>query len=245
MKVILKITVISGLSLFFSCGGDTINNPDPVTGANIIGSVNLYDEGTSQVDNSGMIVKIGNLSPLIQDTTDSDGNFVLQDVPFGTYTLIFEKAGYGTYNHQGLEHINTGSSTVLVPSPSLGQFASTKVMNLEVTAPAGKIAIAVTTDPAGSIGNTRYLRFLYSTDNNVDQTHYSYHSADLISQNNPYTLELNSTDLAGMGFSPASTVYVKVYGDSFWSNEYETDSGKKVFPNLNPVSADAVSFLVP
>jgi len=63
---------------------------------------------------------------------------------------------------------------------------------------------------------------------------------------NPFEITLTASDLSGMGFSSGATVYVKVYGDSFWSNEYENSGlGIKVFVNLNIVSASAVSFDVP
>ena len=45
-------------------------------------------------------------------------------------------------------------------------------------------------------------------------------------------------------FTTASTVCVKVYGDSYWSNDY-TDLGRKVFSKINSNLADAVSFIVP
>ena len=72
------------------------------------------------------------------------------------------------------------------------------------------------------------------------------YSAGLISQNNPYEHTIEANVLADMGFVSGDTVYVKAYGDSFWSNEYvDADLNKKVFPNLNTTSADASFFIVP
>jgi len=49
-----------------------------------------------------------------------------------------------------------------------------------------------------------------------------------------------------MGFASGSTVYVKIYGESFYGNDYdEPNQNIRVFPNLNLDSAEAVSFEVP
>ena len=71
-----------------------------------------------------------------------------------------------------------------------------------------------------------------------------YYSSTYISQINPYTLSLSQSDLINMGFATGTAVYVKVYGESFWSNDYASGSLRR-FPNLNSNSADAVSFIVP
>ena len=73
-----------------------------------------------------------------------------------------------------------------------------------------------------------------------------YHSPTFISQINPYQSTLTQTELINAGFTSGQTVYVKAYGESYWSNEYlDVNLNKKVFPNLNTVSANAVSFIVP
>jgi hypothetical protein len=68
----------------------------------------------------------------------------------------------------------------------------------------------------------------------------------LVSQINPYEVTLSQNDLLNAGFSSGQTLYVKAYGDSFWSNEYfDPELDRKVFPNLNKNAAAAVSFVVP
>ena len=94
MKTKLLILFIS--ILIFSCSGESndISPPAPTSG-NIFGSVNLYDEGTSQIDNSGMTISVEGTA--IQAISDAAGDFTLMDVPFGTYTIVYEKTGYGTF----------------------------------------------------------------------------------------------------------------------------------------------------
>ena len=104
-----------------SCSKDKEPTPDAVTTANIIGNVELINEGTDNgpeaVDNSGMIVKTDGGTAAISTTTDANGEFTLEDVPFGTYSLIYEKTGFGTYKKFNVEHTNSGSSTVITFLP--------------------------------------------------------------------------------------------------------------------------------
>ena len=231
---------------FTSCSDseDSTPPPNPITSANIIGSVNLYDEGTSQIENSGMTVKLEGTSFSV--TTDIQGDFTLTNVPFGTYTITYEKAGFGTFKKFNLAHTNTGSSTIISETPSIGEMSSTEITNLSVTTNPSNIIISATTNPAGNNANRRYVRYFLSENANVSNEDYRFYSQGLISQINPYDINLSQDDLISAGFTTGQTVYIKVYGDSFWSNEYDDPNlQRKVFPNLNMTSASSVSFVVP
>jgi hypothetical protein len=242
-----KYSFLLLLVSFLSCKESSTDTIVPATEADIIGFVSLYDESISLAGNLGMQVSVQGSSPLISATTDASGKFVLADVPFGTYTLIYEKAGYGTYKKPGVVHSTTdGSSTFLANTPSLGKVSTTTVTNLTTSQDGSTILVAVTTSPAGSLGNTRYIRYFLSPSSTVSKDNYSYVSSGYISQTNPYQAPLTSANLITWGFTSGQTVYVKVYGDAFWSNEYqETTTGPKIFPNLNSTSANSVSFKVP
>jgi hypothetical protein len=241
-----KILFILLLVSFLSCKKSSTDTIVPVTKADIIGLVSLYDEAISQAGNSGMKVSVQGSSPLISATTDANGKFVLPEVPFGTYTLVYEKAGYGTYKKPGVVHSTDGSSTFLANTPSLGKVSTTTVTDLTTSQDGSTILVAVTTNPAGSLGNTRYIRYFLSSSATVSKDNYSYVSSGYIAQINPYQAALTSANLISWGFTSGQTVYVKVYGDAFWSNEYqEATTGPKIFPNLNTTSANPVSFKVP
>ena len=233
--------VLLGIS---SCSKDEDPTPDPITKANITGSVNLYDEGTTQIDNSNMTVKVEGTTPSISATTDANGDFILADVPFGTYTILYEKSGFGTFKKFDIEHVN--NATAILNTPSIGEISTTQITNLQANVSGNDIIISVTTNPAGSNGNTRYVRYFLSKDSNVSNENYTYFSPGLVSQINPKEITLSNNDLTSAGFSTGETVFVKVYGDSFWSNEYDDlDLGRNVFPNLNMTSNNSVSFIVP
>ncbi len=230
------------VTVFISCSKDDDNSPDPITKADINGSVNLYDEGTTKIDNSGMTIKVEETEFFA--TTNNQGVFNLSDIPFGTYTLVYEKQGFGTFKKFDIQHEN--DATAIPNTPSLGETSSTQVTDLTAQVNGIDITFSITTNPGGSNSNRRYVRYFLSTDSNVSKDNYSFHSSGLISQINPYETTLPLNELNNAGFSTGQTVYIKAYGDSFWSNEYDDlDLDRKVFPNLNMNSADPVSFVVP
>ena len=229
---------------FTSCSKDEDQTTEPITKANIKGSVNLYDEGTTQIDNSGMTIKLEGTE--FSSTTDSQGDFTLSEVPFGSYTLVYEKSGFGTFKKFDLEHTNTGSSTV-VEAPSLGQKSTTSITNLTVSSNANfPVILGATTNPAGNQANTRYIRFFFSTDAAVSMDNYESVLETFPVNISPYNLNLSQASLDALDFPSGATVYVKCYGESFWGNSYsDPDLNRDIFPNLNPNSAAAVSFVVP
>jgi len=230
----------------FACSKDSSIEPDPITKANIVGSVNLYDEGTLPMDNAGMTVTIEGSSPQISTTTDQDGKFRLMDVPYGDYSLRYEKEGYGTYRLFNLAHFGGNDFTSISKSPSLGQISMTQVTQLTANVSGTDVIISATTSPAGNTGNRRYIRLFYGTDSDVSSENYSSFSETMLSQINPKDLTITQAKLIDMGFTSGQKVYVKVYGTSFWSNSYDDPNlNRRVFPNLNGTHANAVSFVMP
>lgn len=234
------------LILFITSCSNNDDGPAAATKANISGSVNLYNESTNQVDNSNMTVSVLGTTPLISAVTDAEGRFVLSNVPFGTYTLEYTKSGYGTYKKFGVVHGTNGQATALTTIPSLGQVSTTSITGLTASASANQVVLSMSTNPSGSAANRRYVRYFLSTSQSVGATNYSYYSPVFTSQINPFEKTILATELISAGFTSGQQVYVRAYGDSFWDNAYDsTEFNRRIFPNLNPTTVPATSFIVP
>lgn len=242
MKNFKHYLILALLAVIMSCSDNSNDETPTPTSANISGAVNLFDDRVTEIDNSNMIVSVEGTS--ISAVTDANGQYTLSNVPFGLVTLIYEKNGYGTFKRFNVDH--SDGDTFITESPSLGQISTTSITNLSVTDNGTDIILAANTDPVANNGNTRYIRFFFSTQSNVSSTNYEAVLETLVAQINPRELNLDSASLVALGFTSGQTVYARCYGESFWSNQYDDlDSGNTIFPNLNSNSAAAVSFVVP
>lgn len=227
-----------------ACSKDDDPAPDP-TVAPITGTVALYDEGTSTAERNGMTVTVDGST--LRATTAADGKFTINDVPFGTKTLVFEKAGYGTYRVFNVDHrSNSGLGTVLTNTISLGRSSTTTITDLTGAASGGDYVVNPTTAPAASNGAPKYVRLFFHTANTVSNTVYTRFSEAYTIRINPGNITLTKTFLNGLGFASGSTIYVRAYGESFFSNNYTDPSlSREVFPNQNATSAAAIAVVVP
>ena len=226
-------------------------NDDPAVdiapnASDISGSVFLYGEGTERTSNEGMTVTVENSNPVKSATTDANGRFLIKDVPLGTHNLIFTKSGYGTFKMFDIAHVADDRPTAVTAIPSLGTLSTTQITALTALTVGSEVTIEATTNPAGNTGNSRYVRFFLHNAANVSDVFHTVYSPTLVSRSNPFVKTYTRTELNAMGFASGSTVFVRVYGDSYWSNQYD-DPGldRRIFPNLNPTTVTAASFVVP
>lgn len=140
--------------------------------------------------------------------------------------------GYGTYKLYDVNHNVSGANTIITKIPSLGKISTTEVTSLTVDDAGADIIISVTTDPGGTSNSSRYIRYFFNSQSGVSNTDYTKYSEVLQININPHDKTFTKSDLNDMGFASGSTVYVKVYGESFYSNEYDDPTlGIRVFPN--------------
>lgn len=216
--------------------------PSP-TIASIIGSVNLYDEGTNSLPNEGMTVSVEGLNTAITATTDRDGKFTLLNVPFGTYTLVYSKEGYGTYKRMNVAHqSNNLGYTYLSDQVSLGKISSTSITGLAAEVVGDNVVITINTD--GDLNRRRYIRRFYHNTPAVSSLIATVDNG--VSVLLPYSNQaiITKAELQALNFTTGMPLWIRVYGDSFWSNYY-VESGNSLYPNLNPSTVDAVMVTVP
>ena len=244
MKNIKLFGLMLGLVIVASCKKDDDTPPVPAK-ADIFGYVSLYDEGVNQLDNSGMKVYIDGAEDMDSSTTDSESKFIIKGVTLGTYGVVYEKEGYGTHKIYNVK-LEKAEEHVSLNTPSLGKLSTTKVVSLSASVEGADVVLTYETDPAGNSNSPRYIRYFFDDNSGVSSSVYKHHTVVFEIKDSPHERKFNITNLIDMGFKSWETVYVKVYGDSFWSNDYDEPSlGMRIFPNLNMTSADEVSFVMP
>jgi len=221
------------------------DEPDPNrTEADIFGSVSLFDEFNTSLGNDSMVVYINGSNPLIADTTDENGNYRIKNLPFGSYSLVYEKSGYGT-TILNVNHSNNVEGVTEIVQQFLGQKSKTKVPQLNLDLGVTSVTIQVTVDSAGTIDRPRYYRIFYSTDNTVSNANYQVFSNRLTATSEVGETFLSVGKIHEMGYQTGDIVYVKAYGESFHPNDYfDFELEYIVFPNLNPNSATEMFFEV-
>lgn len=228
------------LTFTFACSDDD-PLPNPPS-ADISGQVKLFDEGTNEVSGSGMTVSAEGLS--IEDLTDGDGRFQLSDVLLGPVVLVYEKTGYGSFKYFINEFDEDLSLTEI---PSLGKVSQTDVITNSVAIEGMEVRISSVT--TGTNTPARYLRYFFSTNSNVSSETYDAYLEEVVESDpgvNPAVFVITGQQLNDLGFPSGRTVYVRVYGDSFYSNDYEDpNEGRRIFPNLFEDTAQSVQFEVP
>jgi len=92
-----KFLIFIGIVLFLSsCKKTTTTEELPTPVQDVVGFVSLYDQyGDYQQNGAGVTVSLDSTS--FSATTDSNGKFVLKNVPTGYYTVTYSKSGYITY----------------------------------------------------------------------------------------------------------------------------------------------------
>ncbi|GAB5557339.1 MAG: hypothetical protein SchgKO_15520 [Schleiferiaceae bacterium] len=230
-----------------SCDDDDDINitPPPDTSGKISGRINLYDEGTTQLDGSGMVVTVMNTDPIISDTTDSQGHFALENVPLNTHTLIYEKANYGTFKKFNVD-LNSGNTPLsFSQSESLGEKTTNSVNTLSANVSSDSIIIHTDT-PSGSLANSIYYRAIFSNTQGVSLNQLEGFSATFVSKNTTGNFKISKDELEAFGFSSGQTIYVKSVAESFFSNDYyDPDKAMHVFPNANETGSTELSFTMP
>lgn len=216
------------------------------TTSSITGTVALFDDGTTSIENSGMKVLLEGTSPEIYALTDSEGNFTIGNVPFGTYTIIFSRDGFGTYKFFNATLTKSGGAYNITETINLGQVSDLEITDFEVHITNGSIEYTGTIDPVGTADAPKYVRIFYSTEEAVSSANYTYYSEPYQIVGNGFELPITNEELIDNGFAPGTTVYMKIYGESYWNNSYDDPlTGKLIIPNLSPNSPNIVSFVVP
>jgi hypothetical protein len=238
---------------FISCSKSD-STPTVPTAGNMFGTIQTWDDKTiSTSDQAGVTITITNLANK-STTTDAQGKYSFANLPYDQYDIEISKTGYGTMKVFGITHAyNAAAATVgatQIPNISFGKKSTTTVTALSVSGNnvLGEpgVSFSYTISPAPTPASRAFVRYFLSTTSDVSPTKYFAASAVVNFSNGSAITGFSTSQLVGMGFTSGQTVYAKMFGESFITNEYfQPNLGYKVFPNLNLTSPPAVSFVVP
>lgn len=219
----------------------------------ILGTIQTFDDKLNALtDMAGFTVSFQGAAGVSRTATaDATGRYVIDDLPYDTYTLTFSKTGYGTFKLFGVVHqAVTGTSFTQVPNQSLGKTSTTTITAFSVagnTINGGPgVQFNYNVSPVPSTASRAFVRYFLGNSAAVSPANFQAHSIVYNFSNLSNITGFSKDSLSAMGFSAGQTVFARLYGESFRANDYvDPATGKRVFPNINPTAAAAVSFVVP
>lgn len=245
ISYLIILVCLTGIT---SCTKEPNETPAPA-GGTLSGTVQLWDDKTNMLtDNSGAVITVDDLTGT-SATTDASGKFTFTNLPYDLHDFTVSKTGYGSYKLFGVSHKSNTSGTVL-PNIQFGKQATTSVTSLTVSGNSyngtSGVSVLYSVAPTPTASNRGYVRYFLSTDQSVSSTNYMYASPVLSVLNNNVTGGFGKEDLLTAGFKSGQTVYMRLYGESVQSNVYtDPNVGIRTFPNVNPNTIAAVSFVMP
>lgn len=252
MKLNIVLIVVIALFIFSCKNGEESTTTPELKNGRINGSVDLTDEfGTLLPFDSGMIVTALNTMNSYVVLTDTLGNFSLNDIIPGTYTINYSKNGFGTYKRFNVVVPSTGAPTILANTNVLGQRSTTLIsaLNVNYDTTNAKFNFPCIVNPTPSIAQQRGIRLFFGLSNSVSSTNYIYTPAQFYTAqtSNGEIKNFSPAALTSNGFNSGDISWVIAYGESLVTNSYaDSSSGNPIYPNINSSNPSNVfGFIIP
>ncbi|WP_299252170.1 hypothetical protein [uncultured Aquimarina sp.] len=173
---------------------------------NINGNANLLNDEMTEIDNSGMTVIVEGTSPLITATTDINGNYSLKNALYGTtYTLIYEKEGFGIHKVFDVEHEDVRKFTLIPNKLELGQISNSIILENTAVINDNFIVLTVTRLDTEDLVVKRMRSFYHNSDD-VSNKLYTDFSAVIGNTANPAALTFSTSFFTSLGFESGDTL---------------------------------------
>jgi len=239
--------------------------PQGVAGPNhrgdLTGFVRLRTEAQVAVtDQSSLSVTAESNGIRTTAVTDQTGKFTLPNLVMGTYTLTYERNGYGTTKAFGIQHIGGASAPNPVPIQTVQAESATRVNNLRLVKadlssffssfgnPVFQFA-ATRVDDKGSTCNCRFVMVYFSKDPTPTPT---LHSASLRltighEQGKEFIDSERSVNFVkgATPFKAGETVYAIAYGSSRPAPYYDPTTERWYDTALNPNPSNSIRITWP
>lgn len=211
------------------------------------GIVNLYlSDGNQETDASGVNISVAGTS--LSTTTDSTGQWTINGISTGTYTVMYTKTGFGMSEQQGIQFVGGGPDflgTIILSQPP--DF-SVRINPSECTSDSARFLIVVTTSTFD-----REVLIAVGTDASVSaSTAGKYLYAGIFDDGGTTGNEgIPSTALHAAGLVSGTTAYIVAYplsDDSptgnFYSSYFDIGSKETVYTSLGPPTS-VITLTVP
>ena len=211
------------------------------------GTVTCFERPYSGPDGKGFVkVTVEGTDPVRTLQTDGAGNFQIDNLPMGTYNLVFEREGYGTNRVQGLAFV--GGDEPLVTSFGLYKLPELEITDFELEANdfsyvwlTGSLYFD---SPNDQESESDYMRYYLSDTPDVSPTHYRLTTAESFFSDLGYTpvnLLVNTTM-----FPSGTDLYVVAYPCAEdYQNYVDLTTGTKIFTTVAPKGSSVIKILVP
>lgn len=224
IKLLKKLVFL--LTLLFTLLGCSTTE-EPISG-NIVGFISLTNkDGVIEPDRSGVQAKLTDLN--VSVVSNNQGRMEMANIPLGTYDIIFEKEGYGTFKIFDYQFLG-GNVPALLPLIEVNELPSIPIEHIDVSINADFLNVKTTmpllTDKKDNIGVLVFV----SDSANVSSTDYD-HFFDTSVSNNNLAPTCSSIQTARLQYGSGQRVYVAVYirntsGFSYFDPELNVD----IFP---------------
>ncbi|MEA1899020.1 MAG: carboxypeptidase-like regulatory domain-containing protein [Bacteroidota bacterium] len=234
---IFKIIIISNILLFLI--GCDKNDENIFLKGNIVGFVNLVDETGNEVeDKSGANVSIEGLTS--SANTNENGRFELSNVPAGTYNIIYNKTGYGSYKRFSFQFIG-GNIPAMLYETTLYEQPKIEIQSLDISFNDNVINIS------GKITETSQytVQAFFNDSSNVSNLNYDYASYRYSFCCIPTTQFSQSIYLSETPYSLGDKVYLVIYfinpNEKYGYYDYEKE--KYVYTSYKKASS-VINFIL-
>lgn len=254
------------ISLAAVLGACSTDDDEPILTqtASINGNVNLYSiDGEKLSPADGVQVSLDGTS-LPGASSQTNGTYLLPDIPYNNYNISFTKAGYGKLTIYGITHTSpTGNTGTTLNTVRLSQVQDIAVAALRIS-PADSIKeirdlIAlglaenalmlnpVFTIPAGRKGKQPVIYFFGdSTYSDLSSSKYLFFERNVSGgSGNEVSTDYDISWFRSKGFQPGQRIYIRAYTDSYGNNEYVDPKTGRVFPCLNPTASPSILVRIP
>lgn len=245
MKRLFSLFAPIALLLTLGCDSDDAPpSPGDETKGPISGTVDLFDSKGLDVINENMTVSIVGTS--FTTKTDAQGFYNFPSVGFGDYVLEYKKEGFGTFLKEVEHKTGFAQNGTQILTLSLGKISETNIYETIPEQENGDIKIRIVTTPVGTASNPVYVSIFFHTENLISNTVNvgAKGSIGFFSGNSGNIVTITAKELSEMGFNTGDEVFIRVYGDSYHTNEYEGESGGRIHPNARQPGSSIMSLVL-